>query len=104
MGTFGFSVRIEQVDGTVVVRPSGELDVLTAPQLDRVLESVVGHFGAVVLDMSGVRFVDCAGLTPIRRALEGQSRTSVRVVDAQPKVERVLRLTGLHRQVTASHG
>jgi len=33
MGTFGFSVRIEQVDGTVVLRPSGELDVLTAPQV-----------------------------------------------------------------------
>ncbi len=98
MNGFGFRVTYEHVGATILVRPSGDLDVMTAPQLSRVLDAVAAHDHAVVVDLSGVGFVDCAGLAPIRRALAGGSNpTSVRLVGARPKVDRVLRLTGLGR-------
>ncbi len=99
MASIGFSVTIEHIDGRIVLHPSGELDVMTAPQLDRALESVVGRAAPVVVDLSGVRFVDCAGLAPIRWALRIGSKTTpgLRIVGAQPQVERVLQLTGLRR-------
>jgi anti-anti-sigma factor len=97
MGRFGFSVRTEWSNGTVILLPAGELDVMTASELERVIEGVVGHAPTVVVDLSAVRFVDCAGLAPIRQALQAgrTTGTSVRLVGASPQVGRVLRLTGL---------
>jgi anti-anti-sigma regulatory factor len=51
-----FSVAVEHVDGTVLLRPSGELDLATAPELQRALDGVVGKHWAVVLDLSGGHF------------------------------------------------
>ncbi len=94
MGTF--SVTIEHRGGTVLVRPSGELDLMTAPRLEQALVGVLEEHRAVLVDLSGVPFADCAGLRPIRRAMEGGTSNAaiVRMVGARPKVERVLRLTG----------
>jgi anti-sigma B factor antagonist len=94
MGTF--SVTIEHRGGTVLVRPSGDLDLLTAPRLEQALVGALREDRAVLVDLSDVPFADCAGLRPIRRAIEGStaSAAKVRMVGARPKVERVLRLTG----------
>ena len=91
-----FSVTIEHRGGTVLVRPSGELDLMTAPRLEQALVGVMGEHQAVLVDLSGVPFADCAGLGPIRRAIEGAAANAatVRMVGVRPKVERVLRLTG----------
>jgi anti-anti-sigma factor len=43
-------------------RVSGELDLLTVPQLRDALVSVTGSESDVVLDFSGVSFVDSSGL------------------------------------------
>jgi anti-sigma B factor antagonist len=106
MGSFGFSVTTEWSQKTVLVLLTGDLDVLTAPELGRSLDRVAGDARSVVLDLSGLRFVDCAGLAPIRRAVQAgrTSGTTVRLVGAQPPVERVLRLTGLGRQLNPDGG
>jgi anti-anti-sigma regulatory factor len=36
-----FTVVVEHIDGTVLVCPVGELDLATAPILERVLETLV---------------------------------------------------------------
>ncbi len=95
MGTF--SVTIERRGGTVLVRPSGELDVMTAPRLEQALVGVLGEHRTVLVDLSGVPFADCAGLRPIRQALR-EARTSgteIELRDPVPAVRRVLQLTGL---------
>jgi anti-anti-sigma factor len=94
---FGFSMSIEKLGEIVYVRPRGDLDVMTAPQLSRALDSVaVVGAGTVVVDLSRVTFVDCAGLAPIRRALAAEpGRMRLRLVGAPPRVDRVMRLTGL---------
>jgi anti-sigma B factor antagonist len=92
-----FTVVVEHKDGRVLVCPVGELDLATGPVLERVLESLVGGPPAIELDLTGITFVDCAGLCPIRQARRRASRsfTQVRLSEAQPKVQRVLQLAGL---------
>jgi anti-anti-sigma factor len=91
-----FSVTIEDRRGAVLVRPSGELDLMTAPPLERALADAVAMGKDVLVDLGRVVFADCAGLRPIRRAVERCSggATGVQIVGAPPRIERVLRLTG----------
>jgi anti-sigma B factor antagonist len=77
---------------------SGEIDILTAPQLrERLLQIIQWHGAHLALDLSGVTFIDCAGINVLlaahRRAeLEGGS---LRVLRASPCVRRVIALTRL---------
>ena len=49
-------------DGTVVLTVQGEVDMLTAPQLDRALEAAVDQaVDGVVVDISQLDFIDIAG-------------------------------------------
>ena len=101
-----FRVMIEYREGAVLVRPSGELDVMTAPKLEQALAGVPDEHTVVLVDLSGVVFADCAGLRPIRRLLERGSGNapSVRVVGTSPRIERVMRLTGFGRTPASREG
>ncbi len=96
-----FNVVVEHLDGTVLVRPRGELDLATAPELERALHGVIGEHWAVVVDLSAVSFADCAGLRPVWWALQQPYLVSLHAAAAQPQVEVVLKLTGLSR--SAAH-
>ena len=89
-----FDVTVDASEGTALVRPCGELDLASAPTLWSALAGLLrGGHRAVVMDLSRLTFSDCAGLRPIRRAL--QQGTAVELRDAVPAVRRVLELTGL---------
>jgi anti-sigma B factor antagonist len=57
-----FAITTAQVDGTVVVRPRGEVDIATSPALRTELDACEG---AVVLDLAEVTFLDSSGLGAI---------------------------------------
>jgi anti-sigma B factor antagonist len=81
----------------------GELDLASAPELERVLEAVIGDSSVVIVDLSGVTFVDCAGLRPVRRALrEGGSLAQVRLSGARPFVQRVVHTAGLGNHLAST--
>ena len=81
-----------------VVTISGEIDIQSGPQLrDQLLRTMRRHGARLALDLTGVTFIDCAGINVLlaarRRAqLEGGS---LRVIRASPRVQRVLALTRL---------
>lgn len=81
-----------------VVTISGEIDIQSGPQLRDLLLNVIRREGArLALDLTGVTFIDCAGISVLlaarRRAqLEGGS---LRVLQASPRVRRVITLTRL---------
>jgi anti-anti-sigma factor len=83
-----------------VVTISGEIDIQSGPQLRDQLLGIMRRRGAqLALDLTGVTFIDCAGINVLlsvhRRAqLEGGR---LRVVRASPRVRRVLALTRLDR-------
>jgi len=97
-------LNIEQeqtADGFTICRPVGELDAFTVSQFRQALAEIASQ-PRLIIDMSGVPFVDSAGLGAliggIRRARELGG--DVVVVCNRPSLVRTLRTTGFDRIVT----
>jgi anti-sigma B factor antagonist len=86
--------------GWTVVRVGGELDIATGPRLREQLLAVMGERGPqVVLDLSGVAFLDSTGLGVLVGVLK-RARTlggDLRLAGAQASVRRVFEITALDR-------
>lgn len=94
-----FSVRTSHYrPDLIVLASSGELDLLTAPVLDRALCAAEGEAPAVVVDLSGVAFLAVAGARVLQHAAERVGHTrcqSLGIVAGNRHQQRVLKLTGL---------
>jgi anti-anti-sigma factor len=81
------------------VRVSGDLDMLTAPQLERAVEGILMVLDAptVDIDMSACTFADSAGLATLVTLGRAASAQGMKVVLWHPTraVRRLLSLTGL---------
>jgi anti-sigma B factor antagonist len=93
---FSLIVR-DRDDGGVVVEVAGELDVATAPELERALADVGGD---VTVDLSGATFADPSGLHVLLSARAGGCRLRVVRRGGGP-VARLLALTGTDGLLTA---
>lgn len=89
-------------EGAVVITAEGEADTVTAPVLRRELTAAqdeivaAGDERAMVLDATGMTFIDSTGLAELIRAnqqCEGK-RIPLRLVTS-PELYRILELTGL---------
>ncbi|MBW4721239.1 STAS domain-containing protein [Saccharothrix obliqua] len=88
-------VRSEERGGWTVVAVSGELDADTVPVLSDHLDGTSGE--RVVLDLSGVPFMDTTGLSLMldwHRRLDGAGG-QFRMASLQPSVHKLFRLTEL---------
>ena len=86
----------------VRVAPTGELDLMTAPQLDQTIhELLASGFDHIVLDLANLEFIDSTGLHLIlsqqASADAGRYRLSLR--PGPPAVQRIFALTGTLNQV-----
>jgi anti-anti-sigma factor len=97
----GIDVTLGASHAVVAVR--GELDLATAPLLDGVLAELI-EYGCtgVVIEASGVRFLDCAGVRVIVAAANALTRHRGALVVRSPTghVVRVLELSGVGAAVT----
>ncbi len=85
---------------TVVLAVSGELDVATAPMLRvHIRFALGGRPASLVLDLSGLRFCDAAGLSALAMARNASMRDGVSLaLAAVPRpVTRLLKVTGMDR-------
>jgi anti-sigma B factor antagonist len=93
----GFRVSVEEPSpGQVVVAVAGEIDVSTAPDLERALADA-GAEKRVVLDLSECQFIDSSGLRTLlgaRSAAESAGGSLVLVV-SDPGLLRVFEVVGL---------
>jgi anti-anti-sigma factor len=83
-----------------IVRLTGELDLAGAPRLRSILaDCLAAGDGMIqlVVDVGGLRFIDCAGVRVLVDAarLAAESSRSFHVCSAGGQVEEVLRLLGL---------
>ena len=82
----------------ILVRLRGELDVMSGEILRAALDGVLDAGPMpLVVDMSGLSFADCGGLSVLigfRRRLAARGR-EVALTAPQPIVRRLLRLTGM---------
>ena len=93
-------IQLENGDGYVICRPVGELDAFTVSQFRQALAELASN-PRILIDMSGVPFVDSAGLGAliggIRRARELGG--DVAVACNRPTLTRLLHTTGFDRIV-----
>lgn len=84
--------------GARVVDLQGEIHVTTAPRLaEHLTETIESGKTAIVVDMSGVEFIDSTGLSVLLNALRlaGQHGGRLALVCRNPTVLRLFQITGL---------
>lgn len=91
-----FTVHTEYGNGMVVVHPNGDLDLANHDVLQESLAAVERD---VVIDLTGVTFIDSSGIAVLvseQQRLTGAG-WDVRLVNPREPVHRVLTLVGLGR-------
>lgn len=87
-------------DGVVVISGTGRLNMVSAPRLKAAIDEYVAAGKArLVLDLSGIDFVDSSGLGALIGGLKvaRQAGGDLRISAAGEQVIAVLRLTNLDR-------
>ena len=92
--------EVEEKDGAAVVRPVGRLDMVAAPQFRGVVDEAVGKgLHQVVIDCSGIEFLDSSGLGAVVAGLKRarQAGGDLRIANVSGQALMVLELTTLDR-------
>lgn len=96
-------VESQTVDGRLVVRVNGEVDLRTSPRLRvLLLDSAAQATGPLLVDLSGVGYMDSSGVGTmvfVKREVERSGRRLV-LIGLQPRVRSVLEITHLDKFFT----
>jgi anti-sigma B factor antagonist len=97
-----FDVVSVSRDDEVIVTLRGEIDLATAPLLERELSlGAVREARAVLVDLERVAFIDLTGLRPLLSlVLPSRPGQRVAITTGPPPVQRLLELSGLRRHFT----
>lgn len=94
----------ETAVGVVRVCLSGEIDMATADDAERVLVETLerADLSEVIVDLAGVTFCDSSGIAVLDEQYARATARGVRlrIADAQPSVRRVLEIVGLFDALT----
>jgi anti-sigma B factor antagonist len=95
------SIVVEQHGQRTIVRLAGELDIVTAPELENALRSANSE---IIVDLADLTFVDASGLRVLASAGTREERRGDRlvVVNANPLAQRMFELTGLDHLLSGS--
>ncbi len=63
-----FSTEVAEVEGATVIHVRGEIDMATCERLRDAIEPHLGPTQTLVLDLSGVRFMDSSSHTVLEQA------------------------------------
>lgn len=97
-GAEALSVRTESVEGGVVVRPSGDIDLAGSPTLRHELKKAQGASPQrLVIDLSGVPYMDSSGVATLVEAMQLARRGGTRLVlcGLQDKVRSIFEIARL---------
>lgn len=99
----GFAIDAREEDGLLLVVPRGELDLATAPELERVLLGQLEEGRAVRLDLRELGFMDSSGVRVLVTAYRAAERGEGSLVIVRPRqgapVDRVLAIAGIADQL-----
>ncbi|HJJ28355.1 MAG TPA: STAS domain-containing protein [Methanocorpusculum sp.] len=88
-------IGIEENDGIVTIKPEGNIDFLTAPELDAVIEKQALSAKSLVFDFAAVPYIASAGLRSILNADElMEDKEGIRIIHVNKNVMAVFEMTG----------
>lgn len=94
-----FELQITNESGTTIVRPAGEIDLHNSPSLRTALLALAERKPPrVIIDLSGVTYVDSSGvgtLVEFKRRQERGGGGKVILAGLQPRVRSVFEITKL---------
>ena len=96
-------VEVTERDGANVVAVEGDVDMSTAPDLRQILQRVVSNRpDAVIVDLSGVPYIDSSGLATLVECYQGTQRGGGRMglSGLSQSVFEVFRMTHLDKHFT----
>lgn len=90
------SISTEAKSDNTVVHVGGDLDVYTAPRLKETMEPVLSEGGSMVLDLTGVQFIDSTALGILVGGLQlaQANNGALRLVVSDPFLLKIFRITG----------
>jgi anti-anti-sigma factor len=90
-------------DGERVIRLRGELDIESAPDLERVLLRSRPAGQRVVVDLTELKFMDSTGLRVLLRARAAaeEGRWEINLRNVPPTIRRLFDMTGVHAALPA---
>ena len=100
-----FEVSVGELDeGVRTISVRGELDLSTAPDLERPLEEALeSGEGSLLIDLSECEFIDSTGIALIVRAWQrldsGENGRALVICSYNNQVRRVLEITGLELSI-----
>ena len=93
-------VTAEKNNHICVLIVEGDVDTLTAPELDQAVSLAVPDCKKLVLDMGGVEYISSAGIRAIVKARQQMGGENFALRSVSPPVLDVLRLTGFLKIIT----
>jgi len=108
-----FEVESEELDeGIRAFKVRGELDMNTAPELERKLDEVLSDSGAsIVLDLCECEFIDSTGIALIVRTWQrldrdagGEGEGRLVLCSKNHQVRRLLKITGVESSISMHEG
>jgi anti-anti-sigma factor len=101
----GLTIDVRSDPSGTRARVEGDIDIsVVTPVQEILLQAIHTHGPLLLLDLSGVSFLDCAGLRALvmtRRRVELHGG-SLQLVAPSAAVRRILRLTGLQELIPSS--
>jgi anti-anti-sigma factor len=103
-----FDVQSEELDGGIrAFTVRGELDMNTAPELERALEGALADEASIMLDLSDCEFIDSTGIALIVRTWQrldreggGGGKGHVVLCCINHQVRRLLNITGVESSIS----
>jgi anti-sigma B factor antagonist len=98
-----FPIASERIARRHRLAPAGELDIATVPLLEAAFDEIErGDADTIVVDLSGITFIDSTGIQLLLRMNERCTGTERLEIISSPSVERLLDITGLRDQLPLS--
>jgi anti-sigma B factor antagonist len=90
--------RTEVISNCTVIHVSGEVDLATAPILERALHSAIAASYPIIVNFAATRYIDSTGLRVVLQA-RGRHRQVVAAAGLTPTLRRVFELTNVDRTI-----
>lgn len=97
---YELKIDVDKTGADVVVRPAGEVDVYTSPNLkEALIEAISEGPERIIVDLQAVSFIDSMGLGVLLSGLKRARATGAgfELICGDEKIRKIFRITGLDK-------